>query len=241
MNHIQRETVNLPSRMIPALACLLAAVWTGLAAAATGKNPYPAMAPLGQYRMASEAQEIALAKSAAPASISDHAEVLVLGEHGYVTAVKGGDGFVCIVTRSWDNDYSSSEFWNPKARGPQCMNPAAARSVLPGYLMRTEWALAGLSKAGMEKREKAARAAGKLTAPESGSVVYMMSKSGYLNDAAAGPWRPHVMFFMPGKAATLWGANLPGSPVMAGYGGDITTFFVLVPDWSDGTLAPAFK
>jgi hypothetical protein len=57
---------------------------------------YPQFGPL----MESEA-EISLARSAAPASISGGAEVLVLGRHGYETAVRGKNGFVCVVERSW--------------------------------------------------------------------------------------------------------------------------------------------
>ena len=64
---------------------------------------YPAMAPLDQYLMSDASSEIALARSAAPASISDGAEVMVLGPKGYTTAVKGTNGFLCIVERSWGN------------------------------------------------------------------------------------------------------------------------------------------
>jgi hypothetical protein len=40
--------------------------------------PYPAAAPLNQYLIPEKASEIELARSAAPPSISDGAEVLVL-------------------------------------------------------------------------------------------------------------------------------------------------------------------
>ena len=63
------------------------------------KTQYPKMAPLDQYLMADRNAEIALARSAAPESISGDAEVLVLGRQGYETAVKGKNGFVCIVER----------------------------------------------------------------------------------------------------------------------------------------------
>ena len=43
------------------------------------KIAYPNMAPVEQYRSANQADEIALARSAAPASISDNAEILTLG------------------------------------------------------------------------------------------------------------------------------------------------------------------
>ena len=65
------------------------------------RHTYPKMAPIDQYLMTDQGAEIALARSAAPESIARDAEVLVLGRHGFETAVKGKNGFVCIVGRSW--------------------------------------------------------------------------------------------------------------------------------------------
>ena len=95
--------------------------------------PYPAMAPLDQYLIPDENAEIALARSAAPASISDAAEVMVLRRDGYATAVKGSNGFLCIVERSWANPSDASDFWNPKMRAPTCYNAAAASTFLPVF------------------------------------------------------------------------------------------------------------
>lgn len=205
------------------------------------KASYPAMAPIDQYRIASQAAEMALARSAAPPSISGEAEVLVLGAHGYETAAKGKNGFVCIVQRSWASDFDDAEFWNPKERGPICFNPASARSVLPSYLKRTEWVLAGASKAQIVARTKAAIAARTIGPPEVGAMCYMLSKDGYLGDAAGGHWHPHLMFFLPRTAAAAWGANLKGAGVLGGGAGGLeplTVFFVLAPNWSDGTPGP---
>jgi hypothetical protein len=207
---------------------------------AASDDPYPTMAPVSQYLIASRAEEIGLARSAAPASIADHASVLALGAHGYETAVKGTNGFVCIVGRSWDVGYIDPQFWNPKIRAPECFNATSARSVLPRYLARTERVLAGMSKPEMQKREAADRAAGTLKPPEPGAVCYMMSKGGYLNDAAGGPWHPHVMYFAPRTDDAAWGANVPGSPIASDSRSydETTIFFVIVPNWSDGTAAP---
>jgi len=60
-------------------------------------TPYPNMAPIEQYLMTDRDAEIALARSAAPESIARDAEVQVLARHGFETAVKGKNGFVCIV------------------------------------------------------------------------------------------------------------------------------------------------
>jgi hypothetical protein len=195
---------------------------------------YPNMAPIAEYRTASRAQEIALARSAAPPSISDHAEILVLGKRGYETAVKGSNGFVCLVVLSWDMGFDNPEFWNPKIRSPQCFNAAAAHSLLgPRYLARTRWVLAGDSIAEMRARTEAS----KPLVPAPGSVCYMMSKKAYLNDSVAGPWYAHVMFFGLDVKPADWGANLPGSQVAADSTNwkPITLFMVIVQKWSDGT------
>src|SRR3984957_10507248 len=103
--------------------------------AADAKNPYPtSMAPLDQYLMGRDA-EIALARSAAPPSISQDATVMVLGRHGYETAVEGKNGFLCIVERSWAQSTDQTEFWNPKMRAPHCFNAQATRSFAPIDLM----------------------------------------------------------------------------------------------------------
>lgn len=198
---------------------------------------YPKMAPLDQYLMTPDA-EIAMARSAAPDSLSRDAEVMVLGRHGYETAVKGKNGFVCVVERSWTTGIDDPEFWNPKLRGPICFNAAAARSYLPQTIRKTEWILAGQSKAQMFAHLTAALDKNELPKPETGAMCYMMSKLGYLNDGA-GHWHPHLMFFLPLTDGAAWGADLPGSPIIATKDpeGRLTVFIVPVGAWSDGTPA----
>ena len=216
----------------------LALTMTG--AAQAKPTPYPNMAPIAQYLSANNQVEIGLARSAAPPSISAHAEVLVLASHGYVTATKGTNGFVCFVERSWETTFDDPQFWNPKVRSPNCFNARAVRTELPQVLQRTAWILAGASIPQMAARTKAAFASHTFKNPEPGAIAFMMSKRGYLNDQAAGPWLPHVMFFVtPGEDA-LWGANLDGSPIIGADGGAFgsTVYFVPVRHWSDGSPAP---
>src|ERR1700679_1644672 len=178
------------------------------------KASYPAMAPIEQYRVASVAEEVALARSAANAAVSDDAEVMVLGSHGYETAAKGTNGFVCLVERSWATNFDDPQFWNPKLRAPHCFNAAAARSVMPAYLKRTELVLSGLPKDQVEARMKEAVVTKVIGVPEQGAMCYMMSKQGYLNDTA-GHWHPHLMFFESTTDAAKWGANLKDAPVFS--------------------------
>lgn len=220
---------------------LLALCQSASMAAAAAPDPYPAMAPLAQYLMP-EADEIALARTAAPRAVSDAAAVMVLTRDGYATAVQGSNGFLCLVERGWAGDSNFADYWNPKQRAPICFNAAAAQTWAPIYLMRTRLVLAGKSKPESLQATAAALDAGQLPALAPGAMCYMMSKQQYLNDEDRS-WRPHMMFFVPGDAGKTWGANLPGSPVMAANDPDerATIFMIVAGHWSDGTPAPGMS
>jgi hypothetical protein len=216
-----------------ALIFLLGAAWQ--TQAQDVKTAYPSMAPVEQYLTERNA-EIALARSAAPKSIASDAEVMVLGRHGYETAVKGTNGFVCIVERAWTVGLDEPDFWNPKVRAPMCLNAASARSYLPLTIRKTELVLAGRSRtqivesieAGLERKE--------LPALEPGAMSYMLSKQGYLNDRD-GHWHPHVMFYVPLTEPSVLGANTADSPIFAAKDVEdrLTVVFIPVAQWSDGT------
>jgi hypothetical protein len=232
---MRRNTLRTFAVRSFALVVVLGAAWK--THAQDIKAPYPSMAPLDQYLMERNA-EIALARSAAPESISNDAEVMVLGRHAYETAVKGKNGFVCMVERSWTAGSDDPDFWNPKLRAPICFNPAAVRTYLPLTIRKTELVLAGRSKAQMFEEIKTSLDKKELPALESGSMCYMMSKQGYLSDRN-GHWHPHLMFFVPLAETTAWGANLPGSPLIGSKVTEdrLTVFLLPVGKWSDGTAA----
>ena len=215
-------------------------LWPPYPRAQAAKVSYAVMAPLDQYLIPDETAEIAFARSAAPASISDAAEVMVLRRDGYATAVKGSNGFVCIVERSWGKPTDDREFWNSKLRAPHCFNPAASRTFLPIYLKKTNLVLAGKSKAQILAATKSALEKKELPALAPGAMCYMMAKRQYLSDDDMS-WHPHLMFFVSGDAAKSWGANLPGSPVIAAHDPEerVTIFMVLAGTWSDGTPGPS--
>ena len=214
---------------------------------------YPKMLPLEQYLMDRNA-EIALARSAAPKAISHDATVLVLGQHGYETAVKGANGFVCMVGRAWASSIDFFDIWNPKMRGAICLNPAAAQSILPIVNKLAEMTLAGVYSekeriAGIQ--EAYAKKEFPPVAP-AGAMSYMMSKDAYLSHLGDHIYC-HVMFFSPVRKASEWGANQPDSPVSStsfwfpdpGKPDNplnrdlppLRVFVVAVPKWSNGTLA----
>jgi hypothetical protein len=224
-----------------ALVSAAALILTSIAQAQDVKTPYAQMAPVAQYLMA-ESDEIALARSAAPASISGDATIVVLKKNGYETVVKGKNGFVCVVERSWMAQWDFPEFWNPKMRGPICFNPAAVRSVLPFTYKRTEMILAGVSKSQTMERLKQVVAKKEVPALEPGAMCYMMSPNANLGDSN-GHWHPHLMFYGPRSDGMDWGADLAHSPVLLnpqfqGSPEGLATFMVVVDHWSDGASAP---
>jgi hypothetical protein len=224
----------------------LIVVLTSCAAAygqAPPNNPYPTMAPVSKYLMP-RAAEIEMARSAAPASISDSATVLVMTKTGYDTAIKGTNGWVCMVGRMWSAGLDDPEFWNPKGRGAACLNPAAVQSVLPFYVARAEWALAGDTRDEIAKKSQAAYADHTFSEPR--GFALMLSKESYLNDGVKGPWRPHIMPFVAKDKLAAWGAGFKGSPILSpatdtfrSY--EPVTIIILAPRWSDGSPAPPNK
>jgi len=212
---------------------MLGTAWHGVA---QDDVLYPSMAPIEQYLMDDREAEVALARSAAPESISRDAEVLILGRHGYETVIKGKNGFVCIVERSWTAPIDDPGFWNPKGRAPVCYNAAAAHSYLPRTIKKTDLVLAGRTKAQMREAIVAAIDKKELPPMELGAMCYMLSKQGYLSDGDP-HWHPHLMFFVSQTDPAAWGAGVQGSPILAfdDKWEGLTVFLVPVRRWSDGT------
>lgn len=141
------------------------------------------------------------------------------------------------------------EMWNPKVRGADCLNPPAARSVLPLEELRTQLVMAGNTRAGIIRKVQAAVVAKTLPRLEPGAMSYMLGKGSYLTDDG-GHNLPHLMFFIPVDNDAVWGANQPGSPVGSGnfwYVHEtpaetrifppLRVFVVGVKRWSDGSAA----
>ena len=200
---------------------------------------YTRMAPLAQYLIVDRDSEIAWARSAAPASISGHADVLILSANGYQVAVHGTNGFVCMVDRAWTSDADDPDYMNPSVREPTCFNAAAARAILPRVYRKTRLAFEGVTKAQMIDSIRAAYATGELPSPDPGAMSYMMSKGTYFGPVY-GPGGPHLMFYFPRTDSLVWGAGLPGSPVIVhqDHPEPITTFVIALPRFTDGTPRP---
>jgi hypothetical protein len=241
---------DMPQYKVGAFAVLLGVLGAAQGAMAQDATAYPKMAPIDEYLMPDREAEIALARSAAPESVSRDATILVLGRNGYETAVTGTNGFVCMVDRGWTGPFGWPELWNPKVRAAACLNPQAARSILPIAHLRTTMVMAGHSTAEIKATLKTAFEKKRLPNLESGAMAYMMSKSAYLTDEGAHNVA-HLMFYTHVKSSKDWGADAADSPLMSSPFWYFTpkeelqvkglprmlVFLVATSNWSDGTPA----
>lgn len=171
-------------------------------------------ASLTAYMMPRDA-EIALARSAAPANVSDRATIKVLTNTGFQVAHEGDNGFVCLVLRGWAAPTFTPAplrelVYYAKLRAPICYNPAASRTVLPYQELRTKLGIDGKTPDDIATAIQAAYTTGKLPRMETVGFAYMFSADQDLGPGV-GAFHPHVMVFAPYYDNTMLGGNAFGS------------------------------
>ena len=186
----------------------------------------------GPSASGSEAEEVALARSAAPAVISDSADVLVLRDTGYAKVRSGTTGAACLVSRP-----------RTGSAVPVCYDPRAARAVLPAELMAHRLRAGGLSPEAADSAVERALQDGRLGPPPSGALAWMMSPAQRFvtpAGAAIGAWRPHVMVYLPSARPDSVGFAAVGGGEMfldkAGEG--LAHVVVVTAGWADGSPGP---
>ncbi|HEY6807646.1 MAG TPA: hypothetical protein VI160_02570 [Gemmatimonadales bacterium] len=216
---------------------VLALSLTAASFATLAAQQAPDLAP---YLMADRDSEVALARSAAPSAVTANATVLVFTRTGFVEAAHGGNGFTCLVMRSFGAAPDDPAFWRPSIRGPMCLNPPAVRTVLPPLLAQVGWALAGATPAQLKAKIAQGYAAKTFPMPAAGALVYMLSPHQHLSDDADPHWMPHLMFYYDRSVtAAALGAGGFTAPVIDAVAGDpsspVQVIYVPVRTWSDGT------
>lgn len=215
-----------------ALLCALNAI--GMPAQ---KTKYP---PLSDYAMPQEA-EVSLARSAAPASISDHATIKVFTAAGYRVVHEGDNGFVCIVMRGFTGAPTYTPIpvrtflaYDSKTRAPICFDPQAARTVLPYYEFKNKLGLEGKTPEQIAAAVRAAYINGEIPQRREVSFGYMWSADQILGPA--GHWHPHMMVFAPNYVNAMVGGN-EDSHHLPAVGDDVGTPFAIITIPVDGALA----
>jgi hypothetical protein len=163
-----------------------------------------------------QASEIALAKSAAPVTISDHATIKVLTTSGFKVVHQGDNGFVCMVMRGFSGPtYTPAQLrglvYDSSVRAPICFDPKAASEVMPYYELRTKLAMEGKNPDQIAEGVQAAYSRGELPKRDGVSFAYMWSAD--QNLASFGHWHPHVMIFAPYYDNSMMGGNTFGAPL----------------------------
>lgn len=187
---------------------LVLAVAAGTAFTFAQELRYP---PMSEYMMQQD-DEIALAKSAAPAEISDRATIEVLTSTGFRVVHPGDNGFVCMVMRGFTGAPTFSPaplrnlVFDSKTRAPICFNPQAVKTVLPYYELRTKLGIAGKTPDEITQAVQSAYADGTIPKRAPVSFAYMWSADQVLGPS--GHWHPHMMVYVP----NLDNAMLGGSP-----------------------------
>lgn len=186
-----------------------------------------AVAPLAAQNGALD--PVALARSAAPASISDSADVWVPSQDGYRKVVSGTNGWTCLVEKD-----------HPESVAPLCYDPEGTRTIIPGVLKIRELEAAGLGyRAALDSVEALYRT-GALTPPARPVISLMLSRHQVLYATPEGPrvgaWKPHVMIYQPGirDADTALPENF-GVVMISGVGHVFSYIVVPVEAWSDGS------
>lgn len=182
--------------------------------ASTGRAEGPKYPPISGYLMARDA-EIALARSAAPASISDRATIKILTKSGYEVAREGDNGVVCMVMRGFSAPtYTPAQFrdlvYDPTVHAPICFTPPAARTVMPYYELRTKLAMEGKGPDQIAEGLQAAYIKGELPRRDAVSFAYMWSAHQHLGPGI-GAWHPHMMVFAPYYDNAMVGGNAFGT------------------------------
>lgn len=177
---------------------------------------YPKYPPLSEYLMPPEA-EMALARSVAPAKISERATIKVLTASGYQVARDGDDGFVCMVMRGWAAPTCTPVqprdlVCDGKLRAPICFDSAASRVVMPYYELRSELAMQGKTPDQIAEGIQEAYGKGVLPKRDGVSFAYIWSADQDLS-AGFGHWHPHMMVFCPYYENSMLGGNEFGRPL----------------------------
>jgi hypothetical protein len=187
-----------------------------------------------------EAEEIALARSAAPAEVSAKATVYVLRATGPVRAGEGTNGCTCMVSR----DLHKGSLY------PICFDQEATRTAFPRELMELRLRFEGKNEAEVKSAVTAAYADGTLRHPVRAAVVYMMSSRQVLFSSPlpegrrVGAWHPHLMIAMPNATETQLGFGEGGSAggLQLDHGGEPEAQLIVpVPEWADSVPAAKSK
>jgi hypothetical protein len=172
-------------------------------------------------------REIALARSAAPAAVSDSATIFVLTATGYQLVAEGHNGAACYVSRDWKISIE-----------PHCFDREGAATIMRMHMRRVELLHAGRSMKEANDAIANGLLDGEFRVPSRPVMSWMMSSAQQLvspDGRAVGAWKPHVMIYYPYLAAADVALASPGAAALSTMISDPASPFsnlvVVVPDF----------
>lgn len=180
----------------------IAVVLAAAPAAAQGVNSGQS----GRRTLLPREREIALARSAGPAAVTDSARIYILTDRGYETAVAGTNGAACYVSRDW---LESLE--------PHCFDAEGAATILPLAMHRVTLLHHGKTRAEADREIADGLVSGKFRVPRRPAMSYMLSAAQSLiseDGRKVGAWQPHVMIYYPYLTAADMGLPVGGAAGM---------------------------
>lgn len=167
------------NRSVAAVSAFLLVSATGAFAQENAPPPPPdPTAPLPAVEFMERDAEIALAQAAAPAPVSDHATIWVLGPSGFETAVEGTNGWGCLVQR----DAAGTGLF------PRCDDASSVATNFETFFLLEEIRASGGSMHDYRTTLAEGLRTGVYRAPPAGALSYMY---------ADGPIPPHMMVMKP--------------------------------------------
>jgi hypothetical protein len=183
-------------------------------------------------------RQIELAESAAPAEVSSHATVYILGPKGYEKAREGTNGFSCFVGRHFVKPTETSV-------EPGCFDAEGSRTILVVHLREEELRASGRSEAEIKADVAKGYKEGRFQHPSKPGLLYMMSSENRLpsGNGTTASFPPHLMFYAPNMTLKdigfdsalqleYMGMTHPGAP---------DNLIVVVPTASTPSPSPAAR
>ena len=178
-------------------------------------------------------EEVALARSAAPAGVSDSASVYVFTDTGYVLSKKGSNGAACYVSRSW-----------PTSLEPHCFDAEGAATIMLLHMREVELLHRGRTPDDATRELGLAILDGRLRLPTRPALSYMMSaEQALISDSGqpAGRWRPHVMIYYPFLPAGPKADATLSAGLVSGPGTPTSSIIFVVPEFVSVRRTTSFK
>ena len=163
--------------------------------------------------------QVRIAKLAAPREVTDHANVYVLGQHGYELAERGGNGFSCLIERE-----------RPDTMEPECYDAEGARTTMLVRIFVEEQRAKGSSEEAIARAIKQRYQSSHFHAPSRPGIVYMMSDYNFVFNPETKTvihFPGHLMFYAPYATAKTVGSG-EGAPYIV-HPGEADALMIVIP------------